>query len=587
MTLRRANDAFGPVRKLSASVAFAVAIAYSAGVIGDGARSGNEKNRVEIEYAGRRLSPSAPEVILGDRLFFETRFAEYFMTHSYGDVNAELAVGDPVVDDISRLGRSSLRGPFRGQSMSCRQCHLGDDFAQAEPRAQRTYCDFTARSEVPARDDGLTRTVRNSPVLVDLGLPSEAPFLLHLDGEFATVEDLVLDTLTGRNFGWVFGEQAIARTHLARVIREDKGRNPRGLKWNKDGHGIPYRIALLGIDREIPEGLRIPADYRVNVLTATDDEVIWTVARLIHAYLDSLRFGVEDTFRESGSPYDLFLAKNGLPSRPDDGESTLAYARRFRDLISRREKFLWVTEPQDGKLFLHDQAFKFAEAEFAGLEVFLSEPGTTHRRVESIGNCVVCHTPPRFTDNRFHNTGVSQLDYDGVFGAGAFARLAIPSLYERNRRPNKYLPASRLHPNAESRFRVVPFKSIPGFADLGVWNIFANPDFPRPQSALTRTLCDVAQSDAVTCGAPDQLLSRTIGLFKTPTIRDLGHSEPYFHSGEADSIGAVLRHYRKASDLARAGRIRNPASELSVMHITLGDILNLEAFLRALNEDYH
>jgi cytochrome c peroxidase len=567
-------------------VVLAVAFVFLQSATANGVRSGSDNGQVDIEYWGRRLSPSAPEVVLGDRLFFETRFAEYFMANFKGDVNAALSVGDAVVDELPRPGHSPLRGPFRGQSISCRHCHLGDDFAAADPLAQRTYCDFTARSAIPPRDDHLTHTVRNSPGLIDLGLTREAPFLLHFDGEFATAEDLVIDTLTGRNMGWLSAEQATARSHIARVIREDNGTNPRNVKWDNGGAGIPYRIAMLGTDPSIPARLRIPPEYRVDVLAASDEEVLQRVARLIHAYLDSLRFGVEDTFREAGSPYDLFLAKNKFPLKPDNAESSLAYARRLLGLINRSKKFEWVTAPIDGQFQLHNQRYEFGETELAGLKVFLTESSVARAGIKSAGNCVACHTPPRFTDHRFHNTGVSQFEYDALFGAGAFAGLEIPEVNQRNSQPEKYFPASTSHPYAEGRFRSIPSIEKPGFADLGVWNIFANPDFPKPQAPLSRSLCGPVTANTSRC-APESVLPKTIALFKTPTVRDLGHSEPYFHSGQVATIEGVLRHYRKAADLARAGRLRNGSPELRAVHIGPTDVPNLAAFLRALNEDYH
>ena len=38
------------------------------------------------------------------------------------------------------------------------------------------------------------------------------------------------------------------------------------------------------------------------------------------------------------------------------------------------------------------------------------------------------HVPPYFTDNSFHNLGISQVEYDRVHGDGAFQKLAIPVL---------------------------------------------------------------------------------------------------------------------------------------------------------------
>jgi cytochrome c peroxidase len=521
---------------------------------------------------GRRLSSSAPEVLLGDRLFFETRFAHYFFAHSNGDVNASLALGDPVVREVSRPSQRSLAGPFRGQSMSCRHCHLGDDFVD-DPLAQRTYCDFSSRSAIPQRGDGRNHTVRNTPMLVDFGLPAEVPRLLHFDGEFATPEDLVIDTLTGENMGWQLGEYPIAVAHIARVIRNDLGTNARHVK-DQNGNGIPYAAVMLGPNNSIPPGLLLPRRYRLDVSTASDAEVLNAVAQLIHAYLDSIRFGTEDTGRTRGSPYDLFLRKNRLPTIPAQGESDRAYARRLLGMIDRTSNPAFVTPEEDGEFRLHNQVYQFGKAELAGLKLFLGR-----------GNCAACHTPPQFTDHRFHNTGVSQIEYDAFFGAGAFSALDVPDLATRNLRHDVYLPATRQHPNATGRFRSAPSKNRAGFADLGVWNVFANPDFPKPQEALTEILCATAIPAGTPC-TPDAVLPFTIGLFRTPSIRDLGHSEPYFHSGAAWTVEDALRAYLRLSTLARRGHLRNASSELLRVRLNESEISQLAAFMDALNEDY-
>ena len=53
---------------------------------------------------------------------------------------------------------------------------------------------------------------------------TQYPPLFHFDGEFASVDDLIVKTLTGRNFGWLPDESAIAVEQIARVIRDDDGK---------------------------------------------------------------------------------------------------------------------------------------------------------------------------------------------------------------------------------------------------------------------------------------------------------------------------------------------------------------------------
>ncbi|HEY2387792.1 MAG TPA: hypothetical protein VGK30_12585 [Candidatus Binatia bacterium] len=526
-----------------------------------------------------RLSAAAAEVRVGDRLFFDPRFAQFFFARCHGDVNAAVTEGDPAIGELPFRPGRALTSPFRGQSISCRTCHLGDDLVTEEPQAGRTYCDFSARSPVTRRDDGMTTTPRNSPLMVNIDQPREVPMLLHFDGEFASLEDLVIDTLTGRNLGWLPEETAIAKAHVAKVIREDTGTNPRLVTYPGGGGGIPYPVILLGTDTRIPTALQLPQPYRIDVRQASDDEVLPAIAKLIRAYVDSLRFGTANTGRPTPSPYDVFLARNALPRGPQAGESQAAYARRLRDLLAKRPHPTWVTE-DDGELELHEQPFQFGATELRGLEIFLRQRGAAH-----VGNCVACHPPPRFTDDRLHNDGAAQGEYDGILGSGAFARLEVPALAERNAHFDAYLPPSPRHPKASGRFRSAPSKEPAGRADLGAWNVVANPDLPRPQSALTRILCEQLGAAAKGC-APARLLPLTIAYFKTPSIRDLGQSYPYMHSGALPTIEDVLRHYVTMSALARTGKVRNASPELAGIRLEAGDVAPLAAFLRALNEDY-
>jgi hypothetical protein len=70
-----------------------------------------------------------PEVTSGERLFLETRFAQFFKAYldSGGKVNDALPASDPVVDQAQTTGLP-LPGPFAGLSMNCRSCHFVDEF---------------------------------------------------------------------------------------------------------------------------------------------------------------------------------------------------------------------------------------------------------------------------------------------------------------------------------------------------------------------------------------------------------------------------------------------------------------------------
>ena len=149
--------------------------------------------------------------------------------------------------------------------------------------------------------------------------------------------------------------------------------------------------------------------------------------------------------------------------------------------------------------------------------------------------------------------------------------------------PDEFLPATERHPQASERFRSPPSPERPGFTDLGVWNIFANPDFPASQARVRAALCATASDGSCTQSA---LLARAVAAFKTPGLRDLSHGGPYMHDGRFDALADVVELYRRNADLARAGRLRSAAPELSGIALTDSDVEALVAFLKSLNVDY-
>jgi cytochrome c peroxidase len=239
-----------------------------------------------------------------------------------------------------------------------------------------------------------------------------------------------------------------------------------------------------------------------------------------------------------------------------------------------------VVPPAPGRFKILNQEFRFGSLELAGARLFFSTP-QNHRNSGSVGNCVACHLAPNFTDFRFHNTGAAQLEYDDIHGAGAFVKIKVPGLARRNSNFDAWLPATAQHPRASGPFCDIPSATRPGRTDLGLWNVFANPDHPRPQDTL-RTLFN-GRNERV---SDSELLPQTLALFKTPALRGLAFSHPYLHNGSKETLQEVIRFYVKTSGLARAGKLRNPAPELLGMRLGEEDVDPLVAFLRSLNEDY-
>jgi hypothetical protein len=613
-----------------------------------------------VGFCARPPSGSTGNANVGERFFLETRFSQFFFTNSSGNANFVLTNGDPVMDTTVTVS-GALPGSFKDQAMNCRACHLVEEHLSF---GNRTYADFAQRSPIPNNGDGHTQTPRNSIDLVDSLLPHSTPLFLHYDGQFATAQDLIISTFTGRNFGWRPTEYATAIAHIAHIVREDDGLGGLAQQYG----GWTYAQAFSG-GLQIETQYRVAPGYTLYDVTVTntadpnyvsDQRIIDGIAALVQSYMETLVFSQDGLRMFNGSPYDVFLIKNGLPRRPGVNETPLEYSRRLLRLVSNMPNPQFVTDPADGHLLMHSQAFQFGLQELAGLKIFLTEgkPASSGGAQTVAGNCVTCHSPPAFTDFLFHNTGAAQEEYDSVHGTGAFMSLSVPELNIRLSNYDAFLPPTRNHPNASGTFESPPVTNQPGLIDLGLWNVFANPDFPNPQSAIQQILpliipvpppqitfaarlgnelvlrgtngtpgwtyyilssTDVAMaasnwvvvstnvfdaqgnfsvSNAMTSSAhmfyqlaaappsAAQALPRTIALFKTPNLRDLASSDPYFHTGRFNTLQDVITFYRTFSPLARAGLLRNAAPELSQIFLDGPSISPLLAFLRSLNEDY-
>lgn len=287
---------------------------------------------------------------------------------------------------------------------SCSSCHLTTE----DPQGLRVHTDFFNRSWVPWRKEDPRRSeLRNSPTILDCALMPK----LHFDGEFSSLESLVIGTLTGRPMGWVPGEAERASENVYKVIVNDSSRG--------DGE-TSYRESF-------------QRAFGVDVTAARRNEVLDMVAGSIASYMRGLR-------SSRATPFDNFSKTNGLPVEPLSGESTKSFASRILAQISSLEmkKSLTLTSGFDATAL-------------AGYKIFLS----TGSGVSS-GNCASCHAPPLFTDLSFHNMGVSQAEYDMIHGDGSFSLLSIPEASEAHRPITGY--------------REIPEKDREGWVDLGFWN---------------------------------------------------------------------------------------------------------------------
>ena len=533
-----------------------------------------------------------PEITNGERLFLETRFAEFFNQYlrSGGDVNVELPEGDPVLDSTVRFkGKAPKQidfaeGPFGGKSINCRSCHLVDEHLEVRKLGMRTYTDFARRSPLPMRPDNRMVTVRNSPPLVNASVPRKN-FMLHFDGEFSTMLDLVKGTLTGRNYGWLPQEKYQAIKHICKVVKLDDGSGGLASEFGQ----LSFTELFSGktsVGNEVPAEFLLPEKFRFDVTKSSCRRILHGVSALIAAYTEDLMFEQDDTGAFALSPYDQFLIANNLPRKPEGHENAVSYSKRLLHSIRYLEykgelKFVRSNpNTEDGGFEFHNQKFRFGKRQLAGLKTFFS---TRKSKYNSAGNCIACHAAPNFTDFDIHNTGVTQIEYDGIHGDGKFARLFIPNLYQRSRAPQRYLPATARHPNFSSVFRDVPNLENPRLTDLGAWNILGNRDFPKAQRTLAALLCDPYKY----CKLSNNLLKRSIATFKTPGLRDLSHSAPYMHNGQFNNLKQVILFYQQVANLSKKSKLRNPDPNITRIQINESDVKPLVAFLKSLNEDYN
>ena len=134
-------------------------------------------------------------------------------------------------------------------------------------------------------------------------------------------------------------DQAVA--HIAAIIRGDDGSD----QLAKDRtHGLSYSKLFLGKDSGTPSDV-IPAADRIDVNTASGQQILALVAKCISTYMEDLRFRHDEFGRFMGSPYDVFLRVNHLPVQPNGGETIPQYNQRLAKILDGLSNPIFI----DGK----------------------------------------------------------------------------------------------------------------------------------------------------------------------------------------------------------------------------------------------
>jgi cytochrome c peroxidase len=321
---------------------------------------------------------------------------------------------------------------------------------------------------------------------------------------------------------------------LEELVKGTLAGRPMGWLPGEETQGIEHARAVVLNDKG--EAALVGGTYReqfqkafgVDLQKLSSEETMNLLAKAVANYCRTLN-------TRKDSAYDKFISVNELESDPVAGESSEDFAKRMLTRIGLLEA--------KGALKLSKG---FDKTALEGLKVFF--------RAER-GNCTACHVPPHFTDHSFHNIGVSQREYDNLHGEGKFASLPIPNAANAHR-PSR-------------QFRETPSKAKLDNADLGFWNFV---------DLKTSGLRRAGESD-------DRFLQRMTATFKTPTLRNLQYTQPYFHNGSLHTLEEVLSAMIEFTEAAQAGRLREADQEIAKIRITNSDIPPLVAFLNSLNED--
>jgi cytochrome c peroxidase len=484
-------------------------------------------------------------VALGERLFNDGRFSRYFWHQSAGDVNVILNEGESHLN-VMQTPLGPVNSPFAGETTSCASCHMVDQaFGDSTDPGMRTYTDFSQRVVIPQTADNKTHAERNTPMLVGIGSDFSRNRFSHWDGEFSDHSGTVLGNFTGRNMGWLQNEKEVALKNIVKVLREDNGKTQQGAEFGGSYEEVFRSDATIDVE------FRLEPQERLVFSTATDDEIVNGVIKAVTAYMNDLDFQKDDQGRYNGSPFDQFLLTNGFSTIPNKNEEPKAYTERLRDFLKNLKSPKFIASKD---FSTHHKSFSFGHREFQGAKIFFDLPNHPNNK----GACFQCHTAPLFSDQSFHNVGTTQAVYDEVHGFGAFLQ--------------KYIPDLKYRGNLFHNEAVV--KGDKTKMDLGVWNFFE-----RNQEVTAFLKEDICQGG----NCP---LETMIARFKTPSLRDLGHSNPYFHHGQMADLTGLLAHYMKIGIQARQGLLRNPDPKLKGIQLSGHGIQYLERFLNSLNEDY-
>jgi cytochrome c peroxidase len=191
--------------------------------------------------------------------------------------------------------------------------------------------------------------------------------------------------------------------------------------------------------------------------------------------------------------------------------------------------------------------------------------------------CNDCHNGPMLTDSLFHNIGVP----DPVTPLPGQTTAPAP---DRGR-------ASGIVATIAPLAQLATWEATPGMARPAIFN-GAGPFSDNRSLGKTR-LEDLKTYADLHCleGLDEMGACRNAkwddtleGVFRTPTLLNVAQTAPYFHTGEAATLDAVVRHYNKGG--GQPGTfVGTKAVQLKPLGLTEQEIADLVAFMQSLSGD--
>lgn len=501
----------------------------------------------QISWSSEVASDDLSElkIEIGEKLFLDDRFSKSFKLNSI-DPNTATASGDKNLDGTF-LSFYEGKHPNQGKNFSCSTCHLVDQGATDNLPLVFTYNDNLNFAPVPFITKKSGHTLRNSSNLVGALLNPKAP--LHWDGEYFSSHELTCHSLTGPNMGWELSEHRKAVMHISNIISNDNG------KYLED------------FDQSYPEAFK---KLGIDLSSMNKHGVFHLACEYISLYMADLNFSQNEDGTFNGSAFDQFLLINNIKQIGQDKPKK--YISYLLNELERPDlKFIQPTP-----LKYHKKPAQFTQLELEGLKIFSGR-----------GQCIQCHTPPLFTDSGFHNVGVAQTTYEKIHGFDQFKKIKTPTYKEKISKPELNNFPTFIHPLWQSTNNNNPIAKNPNFIDLGLWNNVGHPDKKHNQELIKNEICKT-MSFVVDCKTfnDSDYLNYSFAAFKTPTLRSLGQTAPYFHDGSAKDLTEVVEHYSKIFHREHHGQIKNADPKLGLIRIGNKDIKALVSFLESLNEDY-